>query len=214
MASNSPTFYRKACLIPLFAGLLLLPVVAPTNPAGAQILGAAERAATRAAARRAERAAVERSVVRSERGAAGRAVRREAEDMVLRRWSTSLCGRTRPCPLPEKIGNSFRGGSYNEVILGHDTTFYRVYSRPKFKYGVPGQRYSYWSRSSARGTSAIIDGAIPVSRNGNVAEHQVTITLRKGTRVFDGYAAPLPRGPVGGGSQVVIERSILRGAGG
>ncbi len=211
MASDTPPFYRKACLHHLCALLLLLPVMVPTNPAGAQILGAAERAAARAAARRAERAAVERSVARSERVAAGSAVRREAADRVVRRWSTSLCRRSNPCPLPENIGNSFRGGSYNQVILGRDTTFYRVYSRPEFRYGVPGQRYSYWSRSSARGTGAIIDGAIPVSRNGNVAEKQVAITLRKGTTVFDGYAAPLHRGPVGGGSQVVIERSSLPG---
>lgn len=213
MTLSTLAFFRRACLYHLCAVLLSLPIVVPMYPAGAQIFGAAERAAARAAAGRAKRPAVKRSLERSERATAGSAFRREGADLLVRRWSTSLCRRPKPCPLPEKIGNSFRGGSYNEVILGRDTTFYRVYTRPEVKYGVPGERYSFWSRSSARGTGAVIDGAIPVSRNGNVAARQVSITLRKGTKVFDGYAAPLPRGPVGGGSQVVIERSVLAGAG-
>ena len=204
---NTPAFYRKACLLYLCAALLLLPDVVATSPAYGQILGAAERAAARAAARRAERAAVERSLARSESGAAGRAARREAADMVVRRWTPNLRG-----PLPQEFGGSFRSGTYNEVRLGRDTTFYRVYDRPEIRYGVPGKAYSYWSRSNARGTRAIIDSAIPVLRNGNTGLRQVAITLPKGTRVFEGIAGPLREGRqtiVGGGNQVVIERSVL-----
>lgn len=212
---NTLAFYRKACLLYLCAVLLLLPDVVATSPARAQILGAAERAAARAAARRAERAAVERSLARSESGAAGSATRRQAADVVVRRWSNPLCGRSRPCPLPEGAGNSFRGGSYNEVVLGRDTTFYRVYSRPEFRYGEPGKRYSYWSRSDARGTRAIIDFAIPVSSYGNTAWRRVAVTLPKGTRVYEGNAGPWRtkiETRVGGGNQVVIQRSSLPGA--
>lgn len=205
---NTPAFYRKACLLHLCAVLLLLPDVVATSPAHAQILGAAERAAARAAARRVERAAVERSLARSESGAAGRAARREAADIVVRRWTSNLRG-----PLPQKFRDTFRSGSYNEVRLGRDTTFYRVYAKPEEMYIVPGKAYAYWSRSNARGTRAIIDSAIPVLRNGNTGLRQVAITLPKGTRVFDGIAGPLREGrqtTVGGGSQVVIERSVLR----
>ena len=210
MASNTPAFHRKACLYHLCAALLLAPVVVPTNPAGAQILGAAERAAARAAARRAERAAVEISVARSERVAAGSRARREAADLTVRRWTPNLRG-----PLPSDYGGSFRSGTYNEVRLGRDTTFYRVYADPKARYGVPGQTHSFWSRSDARGTRAIIDSAIPVARNGNTALRQVAITLPKGTRVFEGIAGSLRdrrQTIVGGGNQVVIERSVLSGA--
>lgn len=191
------------------SSLMALGALLASIPLSAQVLGAAERAAARAAARN----AVRQSERRADGSAATRQAERKAADLLVRRWSTSLCGHARPCPLPENIGNSFRGGSYNEVILGRDTTFYRVYSRSELAYGVPGQTHSFWSRSNARGSRAIIDGAIPVSRNGNIAQRQVAITLPKGTRVFDGYAAPLPRGPVGGGSQVVIERSVLRRTG-
>ena len=175
------------------------------DQAGAQFWGAAERAAARAAARRAGREAAERSVARSTHSAAARVARREAEDLFIHRWSSSLCSRTRPCPLPERIGNTFRGGSYNEKILGHDTTFYRVYTRPEYRLGVPGERYSYWSRSDARNSQAVIDSAIPVSRNGNTAGQQAAITMPRGTKVFEGVTASIPKGPVGGGSQVVIK---------
>ena len=215
MTSNTIASYRKVCLYQLCAVLLLLPVMMPTYPAGAQIMGAAERAAARAAARQAERTAVERSLAQSERVAAGSVARREAADLLVRRWSPYLCGPKRPCPLPQYCGGSFRSGTYNEVRLGRDTTFYRVYMSDDFKYIVPGQAYSFWSRSDARGTRAIIDSAIPTLRNGNTALRQVAITLPKGTRVFEGIAGPWREGRgtiVGGGNQTVIERSILPGA--
>jgi hypothetical protein len=210
VASKTLAFCLKACLFPLCAGILLLPVVAPTTPAGAQILGAAERAAARAAARRAERAAVERSVARSERVATGNVARREAADFALRRWTPNLRG-----PLPNYYRDSFRSGTYTEKRLGRDTTFYRVYERLDAKYGDPGRSYAFWSRSDARGTKAIIDSAIPVLGNGNTASRQVAITLPRGTRVFEGIAGPWREGKgtiVGGGNQVVIERSVLRSA--
>jgi len=83
---------------------------------------------------------------------------------------------------------------------------YRNYTDPKLRLGNPVDRHSYWSRSDARGTQAIIDHAIPVSRNGNVAARQVSVTFPKGTRVFEGRSSPFPGGPVGGGNQIVINR--------
>ena len=168
-------------------------------PAHAQIMNAARRAAVRSAAQAAERSAVraaergaaqatersavraaERDTVAAKRGAGATAPR--LRDRVTQRWSTSLCSRQRPCPLPARVGSSFRAGSYNEVVLGRDTVFYRTYSNPAFRAGS-ASRYSYWSRSPARGIQAVIDRAIPVSRNGNIASRRVGVLVPKGTRI-------------------------------
>ena len=190
-------------------------------PAYAQLMNAARRAAERSAAQAAERSAIraaeqsaaratERSTVRAAERDTAAAKRRTGapaprlQDRVTQRWSTPLCSRQRPCPLPAGVGSSFRAGSYNEVVLGRDTIFYRTYSNPAFRAGS-ASRYSYWSRSPARGTQAVIDRAIPVSRNGNVANRQVGVLVPKGIRIFEGEAAAIRGGPVGGGNQVVLD---------
>lgn len=98
------------------------------------------------------------------------------------------------------------GGSYNEVRLGKDTTLYRVYTSPEHKFGGQGARYSYWSRSPARGRQALIDSAIPTATNGNIAAHQIAIRVPRGTVIYEGEARGLVRGPVGGGNQVVLDQ--------
>lgn len=171
--------------------------------AEAQIAGAAERAAVRAASQTAQRRASESAAT----AAAGRQIIQGASDRVLRRWSLPLCKPELRCPLPPAVARTFRGGSYDEVILQKDTTLYRVYSDPAAKLGRPGEHYSYWSRSDARGLPAAIDGAIEVSRWGNTAQNQVAIRVPRGTKVFEGQAGRPDSGrPIGGGSQVVLEK--------
>lgn len=162
---------------------LALPLLAgavATTPAEGQLFGAAERAAKRGAAR-------------------------QAADGVVRHWTLSMCKPSRPCPLPEHHAATFTGGSYNEVRLGQDTRLYRVYSNLENRLGVPGERYSYWSRSPATGTQAVIDGAIPTARNGNTAAHQVSIVVPRGTTIYEGKTSSFPGGPVGGGNQVIMD---------
>lgn len=182
------------CAIAACVFTLLAPTVA------AQVTSAVERAAARAAARSAERQAAERAAAAAARGAG-----RQATDRLVRRWSSALCKPSAPCPLPESVANTFKGGSYGEVVLGQETTVYRVYADPAHRLGRPGERYSYWSRSDARGTQAVVDGAIDVSRFGNTAQHQVAVRVPRGTRVYEGQSQSIERGPVGGGSQVVVE---------
>lgn len=168
----------------------------------AQLAGAAERAAARAAARAAEKAAAERAAA----AAAARKSTQVAGGKVVRRWTQAFCGPKSPCPLPQEFARTFRGGSYDEVVLTADTTFYRVYSDPAARLGRPGQQFSYWSRSDARGQQAAIDAAIDVSRWGNTGQYQAAIRVPRGTRVFEGWTEAQHGGkPVGGGSQVVIE---------
>ncbi len=179
-------------------------LVALGSPAAqAQVASAAERAAARAAAQAAQRKATERAAV----AAAERQAVQGAADRVVRRWSLPLCKPELRCPLPPSVARTFRGGSYDEVILQKDTNLYRVYSDPAAKLGRPGQQYSYWSRSDARGLEAAIDGAIEVSRWGNTAQRQVAIRVPSGTKVFEGHAGLPDSGrPVGGGTQVVLEK--------
>ena len=54
-------------------------------------------------------------------------------------------------------------------------------------------------------TSAQIFSAIDVSGFGNTAERLVAVRMPRGTRVYDGKAQGMERGPIGGGSQVVVD---------
>jgi multidrug efflux pump subunit AcrA (membrane-fusion protein) len=190
--------------------LTLAPAYAP-----AQVAAAAERSAARAAARAAERSAARAAALAAERKAAEKAAQeaaarsaaRQAGDRVVRRWNNALCKPSLPCPLPESVGRTFTGGSYDEVVLARDTVLYRVHADPSHRLGEPGQPFSYWTRSDARYTQAVIDSAIPVSRNANTAHLQVAIMVPKGTRLFEGRTASIPHGgPTGGGNQIVLER--------
>lgn len=194
----------------LAGAIVLLCQVALPRPSFAQIGAAVERAAARSAAIVAERQAAERAAKGALAPGTQRAVMGSA-DRVVRRWSTALCKPSAPCPLPEKIGRhdvgaSFVGGSYDEVILGQETVLYRAYHDPKLKFGEPSQSFSFWTRSKEKGTQAVVDSAIPVSSSGNTAEQVVAVRLPKGTRVYEGQAAAIERGPAGGGNQVIVER--------
>ncbi|MEQ1790259.1 MAG: hypothetical protein ABL857_07435 [Rickettsiales bacterium] len=168
----------------------------------AQIGAAVERASVRAAATAAERQAIERAA----KGVVTRTTAHHAIDRVVRRWTSSLCKPTPPCPLDEKTANTFKGGSYDEIILGSDTVLFRAYHQPTRKYGMPGERLSYWSRSDATGTKAAVDSAIEVSRYGNIADRLVSIRVPKGTRVYEGTTQSINKGPIGGGNQVILDR--------
>ena len=183
--------------------LLLLVAELPTS-AYAQIGAAAERAAARAAVTSAEREAAERAS-KTGAGEASRRAATDTADRVVTRWSSSLCKSRAACPLPEGTANSFVGGSYDEVVLGKDTVLYRAFHERTFKLGNPAERFTYWSRTATKGTHAAIDSAIPVSKNGNLADRVVAIRVPRGTRVFEGSARGIEQGPVGGGSQVVLE---------
>ncbi len=100
-------------------------------------------------------------------------------------------------PLGEEIASTFRGGSYSELILTEDTTFYRVYG------GSAREISSWWSRLQPRGAlQSQIDLAL-LPEWGNTAEEVATILVPKGTIVYEGFAAP-QAGLIGGGSQVFI----------
>jgi len=178
----------------MIAAALSLCLVGPITGCS-PVSSSAEKAAARAAKRAAERQGAQRA-------AAALATR----DIVLRRWHAVMCQPTRRCPLPRDIADSFAGSSYDEILLGSDTVLFRVYAREMNRMGPAGKRYTYWSRSDARGTQAVVDGAIPVASNGNVATRQVAIRVPKGTTVFEGKTQGIPHGgPVGGGNQVVID---------
>lgn len=170
-------------------------------PAPAQITSAVKRAAATVAERHAVKRAAKGVVHTTPRSSVN-----HATDRVMKRWTSSLCKPTAPCPLDAITANTFRGGSYNEVILGRHTVFYRAYHNSARKFGDPNARFSYWSRSDATGTKAVIDKAIEVSRYGNTAERLVAIKVPKGTRVFEGVTQRIHKGPMGGGNQVVLEK--------
>jgi hypothetical protein len=193
----------------LVGGIVLLCQITLPRASFAQIGAAAERAAARSAVVAAERQAAERAAKGAAAASAQRAAKSSA-DRVVRRWTTSLCKPSTPCPLPEKIGRhdvgaSYVGGSYDEVILGQETVLYRAYHDPKLKFGEPGQRFSFWTRSNEKGTQAVVDSAIPVTNSGNTAERVVAVRLPKGARVYEGQAAAIERGPAGGGNQIIVE---------
>ena len=186
----------------LSATALVCLLFTPETPA---YFGSVQKAAARAAAAAARKQAAQRPAAQAAKSATRRSAVRSA-DRVVKRWTSSLCKPAKPCPLDEKTANTFRGGSYNETILGADTLLYRHYQQADRKFGAPGERFSYWSRTRASGTQAIIDRAIPVSRYGNRAEYVVTIRVPKGTRIYEGVARGLDKGAVGGGNQIVLER--------
>jgi RHS repeat-associated protein len=100
-------------------------------------------------------------------------------------------------PLPAEIANTFRSGTYTELVTTGETTLYRAYG------GESRQLGSYWTRTPVAGPlQTRMDSALPL---GNTAESVVSITVPAGTRIFEGAAAP-NFGHLGGGSQVFIPR--------
>ena len=188
--------------VPRIAGFVVMVLL--SSGASAQIGAATERAAARAAVTAAERQAAERAAKEAATATSRRAAT-QAADRVIKRWSSSLCKSAAPCPLPSKTADTFKGGSYDEVILGSDTVLYRAFHDPKHRFGVAGERFSYWSRSDSRGVQATVDSAIDVSRYGNTAERLVAVRVPKGTRVYEGLTQSIHKGPAGGGNQVVLD---------
>ena len=106
-------------------------------------------------------------------------------------------GPLNPGPLSADFANTFRSGTYSEVVTQQSTTLYRVYG------GTAGQLGGYWTTTPPAGpVQSIIDSALdPVW--GNTATKVVTIEVPAGTKFYQGVAAP-QGGLVGGGSQVLF----------
>lgn len=106
-------------------------------------------------------------------------------------------------PLHKSIAKNFRGASYTEKTLTENTTLYRVYGNKAGKLG------SYWTRNKPHGPlQSQLDSAL-VPKWGNSAAKVVEIKVPKGTKIFEGYAAPQSTGVgeiIGGGSQIYIKK--------
>jgi hypothetical protein len=106
---------------------------------------------------------------------------------------------TGPGPLGSKVANTFRSGSYTEVVTSETTTLYRVYG------GKAKEIAPYWTRTEPRGPlQSVIDSALDPDW-GNNATKVVRIEVPKGVTVYEGAAAP-QKGLVGGGNQVFLPR--------
>ena len=102
-------------------------------------------------------------------------------------------------PLGEGVAATFRGGSYTQAVTQEATTLYRAYG------GSAGEIGSYWSRTAPTGPlQARIDSAL-LPQWGNTAEKVSTMTIPKGTTIYEGFAAPQGN-LMGGGSQIFIPR--------
>jgi hypothetical protein len=104
-------------------------------------------------------------------------------------------------PLPEKVVNTFRSGSYTELKLAEDTTLYRAYG------GSAAPIRSYWSRTPPAGpVQAQMDmGLLP--EWGNTATDVIEIKVPAGTTIYEGAAGGQSNGLtalLGGGNQVYI----------
>ena len=134
-------------------------------------------------------------------------------DLVIRRWRPDgYAG-----PLGQaKPANTFRTSTYDEVLLRHDTTMYRVIKEDGWARG------DFWVRQKPVGSlQAQLDLAL--LPEWNVAEfvsgihtepqatHYLEAVIRRGTRTYEGVAGPqvgqrIPHSHLdGGGAQVVIQ---------
>ena len=81
--------------------------------------------------------------------------------------------------LSQKVVNSFRSGTYAEVVNDSPTTLYRVYSNSDFEIG------GYWTTTPpTKGTSSIIDFALNPAFD-NQATKIVQVELPPGTRYYE-----------------------------
>jgi len=100
-------------------------------------------------------------------------------------------------PLPDKVANTFRSGTYSEVVTQRETILYRSYG------GKAGEIGSYWTTTKPQGPlQSVIDNALDQNW-GNTATNVSMIKVPRGTTIYQGYAAP-QGGLVGGGVQVYI----------
>lgn len=88
-----------------------------------------------------------------------------------------------PGQLSQDVVETFTGGSYTKTILTEDTTFYRVYG------GDAGKVGRYMSRTPQNGG---IQSQMDLALNpkwGNTTEFVTTVTVPKGTVIYEGTAA-------------------------
>ncbi len=112
-------------------------------------------------------------------------------------------------PLKEKIAKNFNGATYTKKILTEDTVMYRVHG------GKAGKVGSYMSRTpQGGGLQSQLDLALNPSW-GNTTEHVSKVVVPKGTKIYEGVAAPQnildSRGNIigvlpGGGNQIYIPK--------
>ena len=104
-------------------------------------------------------------------------------------------------PLPKGIADTFRSGTYAEVVTQQPTTLYRVYG------GTAQELGGYWTATKPAGpVQSIIDSALN-PQWGNTATKVVKIEVPVGTKYFEGVAAP-QGGLVGGGNQVLFPKDF------
>jgi hypothetical protein len=110
-------------------------------------------------------------------------------------------GPLNPGPLSADVVNTFRSGTYREVITTEPTTLYRVIGEN----GNPAG--GYWTRTKPTGPlQSVIDSALDQNW-GNTATRVIEMKVPAGTKLFEG-AAGSQRGLVGGGNQIYFDRKI------
>lgn len=106
-----------------------------------------------------------------------------------------------PGPLPRKVADTFRGGTYEIVKLDQPLTLYRVYSDPAKKLGP------FWSLEKPQSSiKAIVDNALDPNWK-NRATNIVSIQVPAGSTVYVGPAAS-QRALVGGKIQVYLDSPV------
>lgn len=104
-----------------------------------------------------------------------------------------------PGPLSPNVANTFRSGTYREVITTEPVTLYRVFG------GSAGPDGAYWTRTKPEGpVQSIIDSALNPEW-GNPATSVIKLDVPPGTRFYEGVAAP-QGGLVGGGNQIYLPK--------
>ncbi|MDF7670416.1 hypothetical protein PT276_04235 [Orbaceae bacterium ESL0721] len=97
--------------------------------------------------------------------------------------------------MPSDIANTFRSGTYKEVITTDTTTLYRVYG------GNAKELGPYWTTEKPSGpVQSIIDSALD-PKWGNTATKVAKIKVPAGVKFYVGEAEK-QSGLVGGGNQV------------
>ena len=85
-------------------------------------------------------------------------------------------------PLTKDVAETFRSGTYSEVVLNKDTELYRVYG------GKAGKIGSFWSRTPQNGgLQSQLDLALNPSW-GNSVNQTTSIIVPKGTYIYEGAA--------------------------
>jgi RHS repeat-associated protein len=129
----------------------------------------------------------------------GRGTTARLEPAIRQPPSSVRFGPINPGSLPEKVAQTFRGGSYTETILSQPTVLYRAYG------GTSGQLGPFWTRTPPSGQlQARMDLALRPEW-GNTATKVVKIEVPAGTKIYEGFAEA-QGSLVGGGSQVVIPK--------